>query len=142
MSSSNPTFVKTFSRCHRHPETAASQAAQAAYPERPITIVVPWAPGGSSDAFGRVLALYRSGRRAEAEEALGTACYSHPKVARSLTAKRMRAPRIDNPELGLNAEETAWLYRMEMRPVWEATPGALEWLRALTSAPRARRRGA
>jgi len=93
-------------------------------------------------AFGRVLALYRSGRRAEAEEALGTACYSHPKVARSLTAKRMRAPRIDNPELGLNAEETAWLYRMEMRPVWEATPGALEWLRALTSAPRARRRGA
>ncbi len=30
--------------------------AQEPYPNRPVTIVVPWAPGGSSDAFGRVLA--------------------------------------------------------------------------------------
>jgi tripartite-type tricarboxylate transporter receptor subunit TctC len=35
---------------------AGSALAQGEYPQRPVTIVVPWAPGGSSDAFGRVLA--------------------------------------------------------------------------------------
>src|SRR5919107_1828401 len=36
--------------------SAGPAAAQGDYPQRPVTIVVPWAPGGSSDAFGRVLA--------------------------------------------------------------------------------------
>ena len=31
-------------------------AAQAAYPERPITLIVPWAAGGGTDATGRILA--------------------------------------------------------------------------------------
>lgn len=37
------------------PEGPAA-AQQADYPNRPVTVVVPWAPGGSSDAFGRVFA--------------------------------------------------------------------------------------
>jgi tripartite-type tricarboxylate transporter receptor subunit TctC len=31
-------------------------SAQAAYPERPITLIVPWAAGGGTDATGRILA--------------------------------------------------------------------------------------
>ena len=43
-------FLLTASIC------MAAVAAQAAFPERPITIVVPYAPGGTADAMARVIA--------------------------------------------------------------------------------------
>jgi len=36
--------------------TLAAPAAEAAWPERPVTVVVPWGAGGGTDAVGRILA--------------------------------------------------------------------------------------
>src|SRR5690606_14306551 len=35
--------------------TLAAPAAQAEWPERPITIIVPWGAGGGTDAVGRII---------------------------------------------------------------------------------------
>ena len=41
---------------------ALPAAAQTAFPSRPIKLIVPHAPGGNADAFGRILAQYLSER--------------------------------------------------------------------------------
>jgi tripartite-type tricarboxylate transporter receptor subunit TctC len=41
---------------------AAPGDAQAAYPERPITIIVPWGAGGGTDATARIIATLLEGR--------------------------------------------------------------------------------
>jgi tripartite-type tricarboxylate transporter receptor subunit TctC len=40
----------------------ASAAAQAAWPERPVRIIIPWPPGGSTDIVGRILAAELTAR--------------------------------------------------------------------------------
>src|SRR5919106_537919 len=49
-------FVKAFARALSVAALAVAAVAQAAYPERPITLIVPWGAGGGTDATARIVA--------------------------------------------------------------------------------------
>jgi tetratricopeptide (TPR) repeat protein len=80
--------------------------------------------------FGAILALVRLRRLQEAERALRDARSDLPKTAQYLLPARIRRPRIVQGRIEVGGDDQAWLYRDEMRAVWQQTPGALEWLRA------------
>jgi tetratricopeptide (TPR) repeat protein len=88
-------------------------------------------PGDSHPdvAYGEVLALFRLARHEEAQGALDEALQALPKVPRFLTSEKVRKPKMDRFGVTVGGNDQAWLYREEMRDVWDATPGALEWLR-------------
>ena len=79
--------------------------------------------------YGRVLALYRLNRPEEAKKALFAAMDSLPKVSRHLAVARVRKPRIDPMGSIHGGDDQAWLYREEMRDLWLAAPGAIDWLK-------------
>ena len=78
--------------------------------------------------YGKVLALYRLQHLKEAQTALGEAMEDLPKVVHYLIAKRVRKPKLDPMGVTLGGEDQAWLYRDEMRDLWLATPGLVDWL--------------
>ncbi len=80
-------------------------------------------------AFGRVLALYRLGRREEAEAALGESLELLGKIPRYLLANRVKKPSLNPERVVFGGDDQAWHYREEMRGVWQSTPGALDWLK-------------
>jgi len=83
--------------------------------------------------FGVVLALVRLQRLSEAERALHMARSDLPKTAQYLLPVRVRRPKLRQGTIVAGGDDQAWLYRDEMRAVWQQTPGALEWLRAHSS---------
>jgi tetratricopeptide (TPR) repeat protein len=82
--------------------------------------------------YGKVLALFRAGDLAGAETAVREAHADLPYVARYLCLKRVRQPELDEYGITLGGEDQAWLYRDAMRATWEATEGALDWLKKLS----------
>ena len=64
----------------------AAGLAQAAYPDRPITIVVPYAPGGAADAVARVLAT-RLGARLGASVVVDNKAGASGTIGASYVAK-------------------------------------------------------
>ena len=79
-------------------------------------------------AYGRVLALYRLGRRDEAAVALGEAKRYLPLVPDYLLRKRVEIPEMHEFGVRIGGEDQAWLYRKDMREVWMATDGMRRWL--------------
>jgi hypothetical protein len=80
-------------------------------------------------AYGRVLALYRLGRSADAQEALESARKISPKVADYLVRMRVRKPKLGGGYVSYGGDDEAWYYREEMRGTWAAVPGLLAWLK-------------
>ena len=80
-------------------------------------------------AYGNALALFRLGRTGDADIAIQDAVMDLPKIPRYLLAKRVRKPKLDSVGVRMGGDDQAWLYRQEMRDVWQATPGALDWLK-------------
>ena len=80
-------------------------------------------------AYGRVLALFRLGRKAEAGVALAAALERMPKVPRYLYQKRIAQPELSPYGISIGGDDQAWEYREEMRDVWLDSDGALAWLK-------------
>jgi tetratricopeptide (TPR) repeat protein len=80
-------------------------------------------------AFGAVLALYRLGKPLQAIEALTLALEHLGKIPHYLITSRVKKPKMFDDRVTYGGDDQAWIYREEMRPVWQQTPGALDWLR-------------
>jgi len=80
--------------------------------------------------YGRVLALYRSGRNEEALNAAQEAKGKRPKVAASLISSQQKEPR-ESSRFGIEvgSRQEAWEYREDMREIWKETRGILTWLK-------------
>lgn len=79
--------------------------------------------------WNRVLALYRLGRRAEANTALASARRRSPNVYRFLCADKVAQPRLTPGYITHGGRDEAWHYRELHLGLWRES-GALEWLRA------------
>jgi hypothetical protein len=79
--------------------------------------------------YGRVLVFYRAGELEAAREALCSAHYGFPKVLRYLVAEQIRAPKVSPGWVRPGGSDQAWVYREEMRDLWQATPGLLDWVK-------------
>jgi tetratricopeptide (TPR) repeat protein len=80
--------------------------------------------------YGRPLALYQLGRRAEAEQALREAIEFLPLVARELVKRRHTEPEGLNPAyVTQGGADQAYFYWLDQGDNWKNTPGALQFVR-------------
>lgn len=79
--------------------------------------------------WNRVLALYRLGRRAEADAALARARRQSPNVYRFLCAEHVTPPRLTPGYVSYGGRDEAWHYREDCLALWHEG-GAQEWLKA------------
>jgi hypothetical protein len=86
--------------------------------------------------YGEVLAHLRAGREAEASAALAAALRSNDFVPELLSAEQVRKPKLSPYGVTVGGRDQAWLYREDARDLWQATPGALDWLKRTAKALR------
>ena len=90
---------------------ATPLAARAEYPERPITLIVPWGPGGSTDLTGRALAQ-------AAEKTLGQpiVIINKPGAATTLGMTELAGARPDGYTIG-TLSSTTYMHPLRGRQV-------------------------
>lgn len=79
--------------------------------------------------FSHVLALWALGRTGDALQRLQLAHTHLPRLLPMLLAKSPRKPRLEPGFIRYGGADQAWLFRERELPVWQALPGALDWLR-------------
>ncbi len=80
-------------------------------------------------AFGKALALFRLGELKPATKALKDAHRHSSKIAKFLLPAKKAQPKSSEYGIQIGGEEEAWNYRDAMREVWQAAPGAMDWLK-------------
>jgi tetratricopeptide (TPR) repeat protein len=94
--------------CHRYPEDGLEQVV-----------------------YGRALALYQLGHKAEAEAALCDAIEWLPLIAKELVKERHRRPKDFDPHRILQGSANqAYFYWRDQGRHWKNTPGALAWVQS------------
>ncbi|MHB9096872.1 MAG: transcriptional repressor TCF25 family protein [Syntrophales bacterium] len=79
--------------------------------------------------YGRPLALFRMGKRAQAKKALINAVDAYPLVARELLKKRHPVPKnMSSSHVTLGGADEAFDYWRNLGQFWKETEGALEFL--------------
>ena len=120
--------MKTMIRCFAAALVAVASLAQAAFPERPITLVVPYAPGGSADALARVLAV-RIGAR------LGTSVVVDNRPGASGTIGASFAAKAPADGYTMLYDATPYSINPHLFPRMPYASGALQPLSLVSLAP-------
>lgn len=109
---------------NRHLENGDDKDALAAIAKYPDDI----AP---ALCFGKVLALYRLGELPLATAALKAANQQNRKIVKFLLPANNAQPKSSAYGVEVGGDDEAWLYRRDMREVWQSVPGAMAWLKRL-----------
>lgn len=78
--------------------------------------------------YGEVLARIKQGDAAAARASLELAHQCNAHVPGYLTRANAKQPRAPDGWITFGSPEEAWEYRAQAKDVWEAAPGALDWL--------------
>ena len=81
--------------------------------------------------FGKVLALYRLGELPQAGAALKAANKRNRKIVKFLLPANKAEPKSSEYGVQVGGDDEAWLYRRDMRELWQSVPGAMDWLKRL-----------
>ena len=80
--------------------------------------------------YGKILALYRLDKIDQAENTLRLAYEQLPLVADYLLKARVKQGNLDEDGYIYGGEDQAWIYRDDMRETWQASTGAMKWLKS------------
>ena len=80
--------------------------------------------------YGKVLALFKIGKKEKAEKALSQAVISLPKVAAELVKRSHKPPlKMWKDSITMGGDDQAYYYWERQGKVWKKTPGAMDFIK-------------